>query len=355
VATRLQSTRADQVASEWIDWLWRDWLAFGKLAVLEGDPGLGKSTLTIDLAARLSRGDVMPGEAEGMPRSPGAVLIISAEDSVSQTIRPRLEAAGADLGRLRIVTGVVDGELERPLSLPDDVPLLEAQIRAEGIRLLLVDPLMAFLGRDARGCAIDAHKDQSIRRLLSELTRLADHTGTAVLLVRHLNKAQSGRALYRGGGSIGITGAARSVLVVGAHPHDPQQRVLAMTKCNLGRQPASRVFTLKEATTTAGPMSRLEWLGVADFTSDDVVRPEAIGSETSMHRAVDRAKDYLLEALADGPVPQKTLYEEAKARGLSLSSLERAKKEVLAYSIKKGRSGAWHWRLAEPGELPPLM
>jgi archaellum biogenesis ATPase FlaH len=347
---RLQSALASEVAGERLDWLWPGWLAFGKLAVLEGDPGLGKSTLALDLAARLSRGAAMPGESSGNPRQPAAALIASAEDSASKDIRPRLEAAGADLSRVRIIDGVVQGDLLRALLLPDDLSLLEARMREDGTRLVIIDPLMAFLGRDGRGQAIDSHKDQSVRRLLGKLTWLAEATGAVVLLVRHLTKKEGVRAIHRGYGSVGIGGAARCVLLVARHPQDPGRRVLAVTKTNLGPRPASRTFRLTEGPSSTGPAARLEWLGEEDLSCDHLLQPATRTPDT----VLDAAMNFLLKTLRDGPLPQRQLQDDAEAAGISLTTLVRAKKELGIHSEKYGRHGQWYWRLCEPGELPPL-
>ncbi len=183
------------VVAETVRWLWHGWMPSGTLVVLDGDPGLGKSTLTLDLTARITTGRLMPPGEGGDLRGPGCVLLLGAEDVLRYTVRPRLDAAGADNERVFALEGfrAADGH-ERPVGLPADLERMEEFIVGRGISLVVVDPLMAYLGTD-----IDAHKDQDVRRCLRPLARLAERTGTTILLLRHLNKLSGGPALYRGG------------------------------------------------------------------------------------------------------------------------------------------------------------
>src|SRR4029079_8173039 len=170
-----------------------------------GDPGLGKSSLTLDMAARISTGRPMPGALDAQ-RPPADVVLLSAEDGLADTVRPRLEAAGADLTRIFAMDAVPTGPGRpgRPPVFPDDVGWLHDLIVMKGVRFVIIDPLMAFLG-----LSVNAMNDQNVRRALFPLSRLAETTGAVILVVRHLNKNTQGSALYRGGGSIGIIGAAR--------------------------------------------------------------------------------------------------------------------------------------------------
>ncbi|MGI9050608.1 MAG: AAA family ATPase [Rubrobacteraceae bacterium] len=230
------------VEPEEVSWLWPSWLALGKLALVDGDPGLGKSAMTLDLAARVSAGKEFPDGAECEPGGAGVVLL-SAEDGLADTIRPRLDAAGADTSKILALATVPDADgQDRLLSIPEDLPIIEKGIRRVGARLVVVDPLMAFFSGDT-----DSHKDQGVRRALAPLSGLAERTGAAVLVVRHLNKAAANNPLYRGGGSIGIIGAARMAFVVGKDPQDENRRVVASTKNNLAMPPRSLMFGLEEA------------------------------------------------------------------------------------------------------------
>ena len=239
------------VEPEKVSWLWPSWLALGKLALVDGDPGLGKSAMTLDLAARVSAGRAFP---DGAGAKPAGVVLLSAEDGLADTIRPRLDAAGADTSKILSLATVPDEDgHDRLLSIPEDLRLIEKGIRRVGARLVVVDPLMAFLSGNT-----NSHRDQDVRRALAPLAGLAERTGAAVLVVRHLNKAAANNPLYRGGGSIGIIGAARMAFVVGKDPQDEDSRVLASTKNNLAMPPTSLMFALEEAESGA---VRVDWLG----------------------------------------------------------------------------------------------
>ena len=220
-----------------VTWFWKPYLARGKLCVLDGDPGTGKSFFTVDLAARLSRGGPMP-DGQPLPR-PCVTLLMNAEDDWADTVRPRVEAAGADLSRVFVV-GSQSGSDPHP-TFPEcyhDIVRLVAKYRAD---LLVIDPMMAYF--PPRACA---NSDQRIRQALSQPAALAHDSHCAVLLVRHLSKAAGANAVYRGSGSIGILGSARTGLLLASHPDDPDLRVLAMTKTNLGPPAPSLGFRLAD-------------------------------------------------------------------------------------------------------------
>ena len=266
-----------EVESERVSWLWRGWLALGKISVMDGDPGLGKSAGGLDLAARVSTGSPFPDGAEC---EAGGVVVLSAEDGLADTIKPRLEAAGADTSRISslktVVTGTGESRQERPFALPKDLPLLEREIARVGAKLVIVDPLMAFLGEK-----IDAHKDQDVRRALTPLAAMADRTGAAVQLVRHLNKGEGKIPVYRGGGSIGIIGAARMGSLVAVDPQDENRRVLAPTKNNLATRPKSLSYALEEAENGA---VRVAWLGESDLSATDLLGPSDEGAGSGARR-----------------------------------------------------------------------
>jgi hypothetical protein len=201
-----------EVEPERVDWLWRGRIPKGKLTLIDGDPGLGKTVMTIDCAARVSVGCQWP---DGAPCVEGGVVICSAEDGLADTIRPRLDAAGGDPEKVLALGTLMEDGNERLISIPEDISAIEQGIERVDAAAVFIDPLMAFLsGRH------NAHKDQDVRRALAPLAGLAERTGVAVAVVRHLNKATGGNPLYRGGGSIGIVGAARSALLVAKHPEE---------------------------------------------------------------------------------------------------------------------------------------
>jgi hypothetical protein len=334
--------RVSSVQPEPVKWLWRPWLPDGCLSVLDGDPGLGKSTLTLDLAARVTRGWVMPPGSGGGPVPPGTVLLLSAEDSLPHTIRPRLDAAGADSDRVDYLKAVHFGGRSRPPILPGDLKLVADVIKDRAVRLMIVDPLMAFLGDDH-----DAHKDQDIRRCLHPLSVLAEQLGVAILLLRHLNKLNGGAALYRGGGSIGITGAARAALVVGRDPDDPDTRVLAMNKSNLGPMPSSLAYRLEPD----GDTTKVGWIGETELTRDDILWHATAHGPAAKGRpddALQTAARWLADVLSGEPVPADELRERSRAAGLSWRTVQSAKTDLEVRSFKIG--SRWFWAASANGD-----
>jgi hypothetical protein len=268
----------------------------------------------------------------------GTVVVLSAEDGIADTIRPRLDAAGADVSRVCVFDEVAvrDGP-PRPVELPLDLPLLGDIIRAHDAVLVTIDPLMAFLS------GVDSHSDQSIRRALHPLSKLAEQTGAAVAVIRHLNKGSGSKALYRGGGSIGIAGAARAVHVVAADPADEsgQLRLLAPVKVNIAVRPATMAYRL--ISDELHGCARVSWEGTVTATADDLVNVEL--PEERKERVT--ATDFLKTALADGARRSKDVEEEAReAYGISPRTLTNARRHlgILATKTKEG------WWI----ELPPV-
>ncbi len=320
-----------EVKAQQVTWLWSGRIPRGKLSIWEGDPGNGKSALTIDLTARVSAGRAMP---DGAPIEVVGVVLLNAEDGLADTIKPRLEAAGADLSRVLALTTVPDGKgCERLLSIPEDLDIIRRGIVRVSARLVVVDPLMAFLSGD-----VNSHRDQDVRRALAPLAKLAEETGAAIVVVRHLNKASGGNPLYRGGGSIGITGAARSALLVAKDPEDEKRRVLAPLKSNLAAPAPSLAFVLTGA---ANGAVRVEWKGETSHTADALLAPPVDPEERS---ALDEAMEFLRDALRDRPMWSKQVKQEAKEADISDATLRRAKLALGVRSTKES-DGSWVWAL----------
>jgi hypothetical protein len=251
--TSLPLRRVSEVQPREIAWLWPGRLPLGKPALLEGDPDLGKSLITLDLCARLSSGAAF---ADGSPSpGPATAIILNGEDNAEDTIRPRLQAMGADLDRVYIPeAGEHAGSL---LWLPTHTDKLEKSLAETQARLVVIDPLVAFL--DAH---VNLSNDASVRRALSKLAGLAEQHACAMLLVRHLNKRAGLRSLYRGSGSIGLVGLSRSGWLVARDPEDSQRRVLAQVKNNLGAPQPSLVHACAGGArrTGAGLLARSQCL-----------------------------------------------------------------------------------------------
>jgi len=302
---RSQIISFGEIASEPVDWLWRNRIACGKITVLDGDPGGGKSLVTIDIAARLSTGLPFPGETERRP--PCSVVMLNAEDGEADTIRPRLEAAGADVSLVYTIKPNA-GSAAGPVSIPKDIERLREAVAESKARLLVIDPIMAFLST-----GICAHKDQDVRLALHPLKRLAESAGIAVILVRHLNKVAGPNPLYRGGGSIGIIAAARIGMVIANDPDNANRRVLAVSKINVGRFPASLSFAVNVAASGA-PV--IEWQGESPHTAQDLLAP--VNHE--FQSQLSAAKEFLLEVL---PASALDIQAQAKENGIAKATLRR--------------------------------
>jgi len=267
-------------------------------------------------------------------------VLLSAEDGLADTIRPRLDAAGADVDQILSLATVPDENgYDRLLSIPEDIPLIEKGIQRVGARLVVVDPLMAFLSGET-----NSHRDQDVRRALAPLAGLAERTGACVLVVRHLNKAAANNPLYRGGGSIGIIGAARMAFVVGKDPQDEYRRIVASTKNNLAMPPASLMFGLEEA---EGGSVRVEWLGQSEVSAKDLL---ATPQDQEHADARSEAVEFLNDVLANGPVPASQVKEEAEDAGISERTLARGKKVIGVITYREGKTGGrgkgqWLWKL----------
>jgi hypothetical protein len=337
-----------QVRSEPLTWLWDRWLPRGKLTLLDGDPGIGKSLLTLDLAARLTRGHALPG---GASSEPCTVLLLAAEDDAADTTRPRAEAAGADLDRLITLT---PSDL-RSLQFPESLPRLAEVIDRHRPALLVIDPIVAFLSPK-----IGANADQSVRRVLSQLAAIGEAADCTILMVRHLRKAGSANALYRGLGSIGFIASARTALLAARHPDHPDHAVLAVSKCNLADPPPSLGYRVNS---DADGRPVIEWLEPLD------IRANALGViPTETLRPREKAIEWLRQQLANGPRKSSEIMALAAAGAIPERTLLRAKYELDVRSKQvplKPTGHEWYWYdpaapwpenapFRKPFELPPL-
>jgi hypothetical protein len=331
-------TRLADVKPERVEWLWSGWLPRGKPVTLDGDPGLGKSTLALEFTATVTAGGAWPDGTRC--DYPGAVLLMSAEDGLADTVRPRLDAAGADVTRVHAIEGVpmIDesGEVVlRPPTLADVSAVEEAIIHTDA-RLLIVDVIMAYLPSGT-----DSHRDQDVRRVLSRLASVANRTGCTVLLLRHLNQAKGGDPLYRGGGSIGIVGAARAGMLVAADPDDPERRVLASVKSNLGPPPESQAYRLVDA--GAHGVARVQWEGRTDHTARTLLADHGDGDDEDRREVDDWLTAYLQED--GGAANARDVIRDGKLAGFSEDILKKARKRMRLntnrHGFGKGSTVVW--------------
>lgn len=333
-------TFAHTVTPERVRWLWPGYIPAGKVTVLDGDPGLGKSTIMIDLAARLSMGGQLPN---GKQHPPMGSILLMGEDGAADTIVPRLINAGADLERIGIRdTYENDKGNEIPPGFPSDLPKLKEDIIAARAGMVVIDPIMSYLDPD-----INSNNDQQVRRALMPLAQLAEETGCAIVLLRHLNKSQSGSALYRGGGSIGFVGVARSALIVVRDPDLPERVILASNKTNLGPPPPSLNYKLIGCENGA---ACVEWQGHNAHTAETLVQATQGGQEG--RSALREAEDFLRDVLEGGPLLVNSLKKQAREAGIADATLQRAKVSLGVTSQKaRTQDGQYTWMLPPKGKV----
>lgn len=311
------------VKPEAVVWLWDRRIARGKFTLIDGDPGEGKSLITLDIAARLSRGLPMPDE-ETASYGPSKVLFLLCEDDLADTVAPRLIAAGADRANIEVIREL--------LTLPGQLDVIEHAIREIGASLVVIDPLNGYI--DGK---VNTHNDHQVRSALTPLVAMAARLGAAVIGVRHFNKQVGGPAKYRGGGSIAYLGLARSALMVGIDPANEAARILASSKGNLSTRPPSLRFAIVE---TEDKQPRIEWQGRCNLTADELC---ALPEKEDTHSARKDARDFLLEQLAHGEVYADELYKEAAKQGIAPRTLRRAKAAEAILDRREGKR--WLWRL----------
>ena len=285
----LQGFFLSEVQTQQVHWLWEKRVPLGKITMLDGDPGMGKSLLAINLAACVTAGHPMP---DGTPGKQGGVVLVAPEDGAADTLRPRLEAAGGDPSRVLVLNTVEDLDAkkmkvgDRPFSLSRDMEILETDIKRTRAVLVILDPLTATLGHN-----IDAARDQDVREVFTPLAQLAERTNCAILIIRHLSKGASVNALYRGAGSIGIIAAARLGLLVAQDPYDENRRVLATTKNNLSLKAPNLSYQV--VGNTSG-IPHIQWLGENNYAL-----PTLLDGETNV--SIERQK--ILQVLKDADSP----------------------------------------------------
>lgn len=324
----LKLINMEQVEVEKIDWLLYPFIPFGKVTIVQGDPGEGKTTMVLQIIAKLTKGEaVLPSgsdepalEEKTMDLEPVNVIYQTAEDGLGDTIKPRLLSAGADCSRVMVID-----DNDQALTMMD-ARLEEAIIKIKA-RLVVLDPIQGFLG-----AAVDMHRANEIRPLMKRVAVLAEKYHCAIILIGHMNKNSNGKSSYRGLGSIDFQAAARSVLIVGRIKDEPEIRVVCHVKSSLAPEGKSIAFRLDKDT-------GFEWIGEYDISADDLLSGDNRGQK------IHEAKEFLKEILVSGSVAQTKVAEEAESRGIKKKTLWNAKKELEIESVKIGNQ--WFWMLPE--------
>jgi len=321
-----------------VRWLWKDYFPLAKPSTIEGDPGLAKSTVAIDIGARVTAGRPMP---DGSPCERGSVVFVGYEDDASDTIVPRLRAAGGDDTRFYLLLSVYGPEGPRPIEIPGDVGHLAEVVQQVKARLLIIDPLSAALSGDVKS-GIDHH----VRRALAPIRDLAEANNTAVIFIRHWNKSVAvDNLLYRGNGSIGIVGAARAGFAVAKDPEDSSTRLLIPIKSNLAPEGSVRPIRYRVVTDEQHQTAAIEWLGAVKPEELDALRHLGEAVDTS---AVGEAVAHLRELLADGPVLAKEAERYLKDAGCKSSTIKRATKRAGVRKrpiVGEHDKRSWWWEL----------
>lgn len=343
----LKTICAADITPSPIDWLWSGWLALSKLHVLGGMPGTGKTTLTMALAATVTIGGRWP---DGSRCESGSVVIWSGEDDPSDTLVPRLAAAGANLSKVHFVANVEDGNSDRQFDPKRDMPLLIETVHAIGnVRLLIVDPIVSAVSGDS-------HKNAEVRQSLQPLVTLATDAKCAVVGITHFTKGTQGNdPLERVTGSVAF-GALPRVVMVAAKSRDEtgaSGRVLMRAKSNIGPDGGGFGYDLEQIECPGNPglfASNVLWGGVIDGTARDILgQAEADSGDGG---ALSEAKEFLQTVLSNGPVPAKTVEAEAKDAGIKQATLRRAKDAMGIKPEKSGFSHGWVWTLPKSSKLP---
>ncbi len=344
--------RLSDVKPQLVQWLWPGRMALGKLTILGGDPGLGKSLVSLDIAARVSNGDPWPDDPF-IATVPGGVVLLNAEDDPADTVRPRLDAARANCSRIsclqaiKVANGPSGRPADRMFDLGADLNALRQVIRmTPGCKLVVIDPISAYLG------AKNSHDNADIRSLLAPLAALAAEMNVAVVGVSHFNKG-GGKAVYRMMGSIAFVAAARAAFGITKDPQDEQRRLMLPIKNNIGPDAGGLAYRVGPRGGTADPMAvGIDW----EPEPVNLTAEEAFGGMNGQSQSDgvrterDDAGDWLRSYLADGPKKASEVLKEANEVGISRSTLMRAKAATKVGSEKLAFGGGWAWKLPPPRE-----
>lgn len=313
--SKLKLINMQDIEVEDIEWLIYPFIPYGKITIIQGDPGEGKTTLVLQIIARLTKGEAIINEKAKQPIN---VIYQTAEDGLGDTIKPRLLSADADCSKVLVID-----DKDTPLTMRD-VRLEQAIVETKA-KLVVLDPIQGFLGAD-----VDMHRANKIRPVMKHIAELADKYKCAIILIGHMNKCSMGKSTYRGLGSIDFQAAARSVLIVGRIKDEPEIRVVCQTKSSLAPEAKSIAFRLSKE-------NGFEWIGEYDVTADDLLSGAAKGTKKQV------AMDFLENTLSNGPMAQSEIMRIAAEKGISEKTLRNAKEALKVQS--KRFNNQWHWSL----------
>ena len=322
----LKLIHMEDVVSKEVEWLWYPYIPYGKITIIEGDPGEGKTTLVLKLAAALSRGLPLPCD-DDKEYEPIHIIYQTAEDVIEDTIKPRLEKAGADCSMIRVID-----ETDKELSMTDD--RLEQAIIETGARLIILDPIQAYIG-----ATVDMHRANEIRPVLKHLGIIAEKHNCAIILIGHMNKASGSKSTYRGLGSIDIQATARSVLLVARLRDKPNIRIMAHDKSSLAPAGDAIGFEMTED-------NGMVCIGPYDITIDELLS----GNEGRGKKKLDIAENFIKEYFGSNKViPSNEIMMEAAKRSIKRNTLLSAKKKLGIISDKeKAEDGTIYWTWVMP-------
>ena len=312
--------RMSEVDTQTVEWLWEPYIPFGKVTIVQGNPGEGKTTFALRLAAACTTGGTLPGMK---PLPPFQVIYQTAEDGLGDTVKPRLIEAAADLDRVLVID-----EAKRELTLSDE--RIEKAITQNGARLIILDPIQAYMGEKT-----DMNRANEVRPMFRRLADVAERTGCAVILIGHLNKAAGGQSAYRGLGSIDFRAAARSVLLIGRVKREPNVRVIVHDKSSLAPEGKPVAFCLD-------PETGFSWIGEYDITADELL--SGAGGNTATK--TEQAERLILDLLADGKeLASEDIEKAATEAGISARTVRAAKRNLDGRITSKRIGAAWYHAL----------